>query len=509
MAGPIPYPERRYVAEPYRSRYGDSIGDLLNLRGRREAEAELRRGDIAAQMWNQVGQTIAGTVGNWQQGHEQEQQRELQAKRMRQEDNARGLQLMNSEAALMDRATGQQREEQFRSTLAGGGGREAVLAKLQGDPEMFAKASEHFDRIDKSHKRLLGDVAAGIRTFGDDPEAAMVAMDDLIAKGFDAKQVDRYRGQIQREPQALSSLVDSLLSQSPEDDHRAMVRKPKEEKAPIKAGPGDVFLDPNTYQPIASVPEKATTAPNPTEAALALRAASGDPAAQQALALLRQQRPAAGGGASRNEPLVAVMGEDGNPVLMPRSQAAGMRPASNREQGRAVTSGDAGRITDLDTALDDLQTLDAAISEVSGSTGTRAAVGAALPNWVTEWTGRGATAKSKQAVIDRVKQVIGKALEGGVLRKEDEIKYAKILPTIGDVPEVVKAKLEGLQSAIAQRRSRTLDSLADAGYDTSRFNARPQPGGERAPTGGPTKGERRMINGQLGEWDGKGWKAVQ
>ena len=51
------------------------------------------------------------------------------------------------------------------------------------------------------------------------------------------------------------------------------------------------------------------------------------------------------------------------------------------------------------------------------------------------------------AVIDRVKQVIGKALEGGVLRKEDEVKYEKILPTIYDSAALVRSKLDGLESA--------------------------------------------------------------
>ncbi len=151
----------------------------------------------------------------------------------------------------------------------------------------------------------------------------------------------------------------------------------------------------------------------------------------------------------------------------------GDQNASTREQGRPVTSGDAGRIADLDTSLNDLDVLAAT---VTGSTGTSAKIGASLPNWVTELTGRGTSAKQKQASIDRVKQVIGKALEGGVLRKEDEVKYEKILPTIYDPPEVVASKLQGLQQALTLRRQTTLDSLADAGYDTSKFNERQRAG---------------------------------
>jgi hypothetical protein len=165
---------------------------------------------------------------------------------------------------------------------------------------------------------------------------------------------------------------------------------------------------------------------------------------------------------------------DGKPIRVTEAEyTPGDLPANTREQGRPVTSGDAGKIADFDTSLDDLNTLTGTIAE-NGATGTSAAVGAALPNWVTNWTGVGADAKSKQAVIDRVKQVIGKALEGGVLRKEDEAKYGKILPTISDAPEVVKTKLDGLWTAITKRRQTQLDALADAGYDVTKYAARPE-----------------------------------
>lgn len=171
------------------------------------------------------------------------------------------------------------------------------------------------------------------------------------------------------------------------------------------------------------------------------------------------------------EPLMAVIGDDGQPVYLPRSQAAGRRPASNREQGRPVTSGDAGELADFTTALDDIVAVRMALSG-NKATGTQAKVGASLWNPITELTGWGTDAKQKQAVIDRVKQVIGKALEGGVLRKEDELKYAKILPTIGDAPEVVTSKLNGLEAAITKRRAVRIDALADAGYDVDRFRQR-------------------------------------
>jgi hypothetical protein len=174
---------------------------------------------------------------------------------------------------------------------------------------------------------------------------------------------------------------------------------------------------------------------------------------------------------SDNEPLMAVIGDDGQPVLMPRSQASGRRPASTREQGRPVTSSDAGRVADIDTSLNDLTALRSTLTETSGATGTAASIGAAMPNFVTDITGVGTTAKQRQGVIDRVKQVIGKTMEGGVLRKEDESKYARILPTISDPPDVALSKLDGLEQALKQRRQTFLDSLRDANYDVGKFDA--------------------------------------
>ena len=150
----------------------------------------------------------------------------------------------------------------------------------------------------------------------------------------------------------------------------------------------------------------------------------------------------------------------------------GDQPANTREQGRPVMSSDANRIIDLDASLNDLAILEQEIS-VPGGTGLAAKAGAALWSPITEYTGVGSEAKQRQATIDRVKQVIGKALEGGVLRKEDEYKYVKILPTIIDPPEVAAKKVGGLRAAIRQRRVATLEGLADAGFDTSKFSDAP------------------------------------
>jgi hypothetical protein len=182
--------------------------------------------------------------------------------------------------------------------------------------------------------------------------------------------------------------------------------------------------------------------------------------------------------------------------------------------GRPITSGDANTMADLGTALTDLDALEAALTETAAATGTSAYLGSQVPNVVTELTGIGGAAKSRQAVIDRVKQVIGKALEGGVLRKEDEIKYTKILPTIGDSPQVASAKLNGLRQAIERRRGQQVESLSDAGYDVSGFvrrqgGAAPAAQAPGASSRAPAGPRKRIKGGGVAELRNGTWVRVE
>jgi hypothetical protein len=174
-------------------------------------------------------------------------------------------------------------------------------------------------------------------------------------------------------------------------------------------------------------------------------------------------------------------------VQAAKDKAAG----GNALPKRRMLSSDVNRISELDTSLNDVNVLEQEI----GTTGASSKIGALLPNVVTEFTGWGTDAKQRQAVIDRVKQVIGKALEGGVLRKEDEYKYVKILPTIGDPPAVARTKIAGLKAALELRRQTTLEALDDADFDVSKFTARTAAKGTLAANEGPKDGDTKPIDG--------------
>ena len=74
-------------------------------------------------------------------------------------------------------------------------------------------------------------------------------------------------------------------------------------------------------------------------------------------------------------------------------------------------------------------------------------------------------ARQIQAEIDRVRQQVGKTLEGGVLRKEDEEKYKRILATLADTPQTALYKIDSLISSI----QRDIELYKNLQQETGRF----------------------------------------
>lgn len=87
------------------------------------------------------------------------------------------------------------------------------------------------------------------------------------------------------------------------------------------------------------------------------------------------------------------------------------------------------------------------------------------PGWL-EW---GTDAKKNNAVIRYARQIIGKAKEGGVLRKEDEIKYEKMLVSIGDKPAVASDKMEYIIREMEMDFARKINLLEAADKNIQGF----------------------------------------
>ena len=91
-------------------------------------------------------------------------------------------------------------------------------------------------------------------------------------------------------------------------------------------------------------------------------------------------------------------------------------------------------------------------------------------------------------------QKIGKYLEGGVLRKEDEIKYERMLPTLHDTPAVADYKLQQVFQSLKDKQDADLGALQAQGYKTPGLEGKPLPG-----TGGGAPSMKGLTEEQLHE----------
>jgi len=77
--------------------------------------------------------------------------------------------------------------------------------------------------------------------------------------------------------------------------------------------------------------------------------------------------------------------------------------------------------------------------------------------------------QSFNQLIATTKQVIGKGLEGGVLRKEDEVKYEKILPKLGEPLNVRQQKGQQLRDMLVNKYQSDIGALESTGADVTKF----------------------------------------
>lgn len=80
-------------------------------------------------------------------------------------------------------------------------------------------------------------------------------------------------------------------------------------------------------------------------------------------------------------------------------------------------------------------------------------------------------AQTADAQLRTASQAFGRFMEGGVLRKEDEDKYRKMFPKLGDTKEVAANKLALIQRQLINKQKSDLDALKASGYNTSGVSA--------------------------------------
>lgn len=85
--------------------------------------------------------------------------------------------------------------------------------------------------------------------------------------------------------------------------------------------------------------------------------------------------------------------------------------------------------------------------------------------WWNEYDISGQNIQSK---LKLVSQIVGKFMEWWVLRKEDEVKYERMLPTLKDSPDVAKSKIENVKNILEQKYKWYIQDYSN-NYDVSWF----------------------------------------
>lgn len=144
--------------------------------------------------------------------------------------------------------------------------------------------------------------------------------------------------------------------------------------------------------------------------------------------------------------------------------------ADRDRSGRQMTPGQTTAITEYDDSLRLLESVKTSMlvdfKDVGGPISSRLG---SIPG--IELVSESAMRQREfEAQVNLVKQIIGKALEGGVLRKEDEIKYEKILPNLKDTDRIRATKIAELERQILGKKQGLLQNLSLSGYNTSGFD---------------------------------------
>ena len=137
-----------------------------------------------------------------------------------------------------------------------------------------------------------------------------------------------------------------------------------------------------------------------------------------------------------------------------RNQVVDYLSTNSIDINKQLSDGAISQITQTQSAIDSLDDLRKVISENLQFIGPIKGLQRFNPY---------SDARKAQADVDRVRQTVGKALEGGVLRKEDEEKYKKILATLGDVPETALYKIDSLVSTLQRDTQTFKEGQASAG----------------------------------------------
>jgi hypothetical protein len=173
-------------------------------------------------------------------------------------------------------------------------------------------------------------------------------------------------------------------------------------------------------------------------------------------------------------------------------QAMQQRQAQNANKQNRLPPSEAEKLLDRQQGLNDLQALEDRISMTGESTmgPFKMRSLAAMGDMGVE-TPEVIEAQETQALYDDVRQAIGKAKESGVLRKEDEIKYLKIIGSGNLTPKAASGILKGLKERYQYDYENRIAGLSDLGYNVPPTFNTVRKGGRVGKSSQPSQGGPR------------------
>ncbi|HYC00456.1 MAG TPA: hypothetical protein VEC57_15065 [Candidatus Limnocylindrales bacterium] len=482
-------------------------------------------------MWQSVGDTIARTIGGWQQSRDMERQRAIEDRRRGQEDEARELQLRTgrAQAAAVEQEQRGQAFERSMLPLALKRGEDGVtrfdrdlLTQEFTNAGLADRLPDVFQRLDEQDNAALAVLNArrdavasvfyGVLQGGNRPESFAAALEYARANDLaPARELDVLDRMASQDPASIAELTRAVVGSSPKF---ASLIKPKE---PVKLGPNELLVDPQTRETIAQgirPPEKrnlqretAMVGGRPTFVNFDPQSGEyfdlqGNPIAE--LSPVPPQRPDPGPSFQAKEVLndegVPVManfdartgryvGPDGEPITNPRPVPSALETQDARKFQQA------GPILNALSELSErINTQQGLLAKMAGGAAKLAAQ-ANYDDDVAEYT----------ALIESFTPLVARAYgHTGVLTQQDVDSVKAMFPKPGDSKSLRDRKIKRVLEITNSLQNLSSTSTQAAVPDRpAGGTATPREGEQGVIDGKPV--EWRTINGQSG-WVPKGWK---
>ena len=203
----------------------------------------------------------------------------------------------------------------------------------------------------------------------------------------------------------------------------------------------------------------------------------------------------------QSEPVVEVEMPDGSRRYVPRSEASGMKVASQRKSVLGVERAALSYFNRAQEAAKVAEPLEDQIAQMNlaGQTALQY-----LPNWMQSQMGQSYRQAQRAFTEARLRKESGAAIPTSEYENDAKTYFAQP----GDSAETIAQKRGGRQEVL-DGLGFSSGSAYQEFYGTPFERKGPSAAKSNAPATGPQPGQRRNVNGKTYEWDGKGWFEVR